>query len=489
MTPDELAVSLRFAGDLLQSGDAAGALQHCEKVLAVTTNHPIAITLAGLAYLELNQLDKAHALLHRALQMAPQNLHARFGLGRVKEAQFQYREAANYYHDVLEQESQHLAARVGYANCCVALGSCDEACHIYRDVLRCTGDQQLYRNLGIAALQQNDLSLAEQHFSQLLEAFPEDPDVQPQMATALLKQERFAEGWPYYEKHLEYLFGNGQRYATNLPMWDGSGGKRVLIWCEEGPGDVAMFASIIPRLLSLSEHVTLAVEYRFHSLFRRSFGADLKLITLEEIELVCQADYDARISIAGCMRFLREDARSFAETAAGYLTPDSDRVSRYRDTLKLASGNRKLVAINWRSFRKGGGEERSIPLTQLLSVLPFDQYLPVNLQYGDVGAEVAEAEAVGHRLLTLPNLDTTEDIDGLAACLAACDLHISIDNTAVHIAGAVGVDQLVLLPFCGDWRWGLRRNDSLLYQGTRLLRQTKFADWSEPLSQIAALNR
>ena len=488
MTPDELTVSLRSAGGLLQSGDAVGALQHCEKVLAVAANHPIAITLAGLAHLELNQLDQAKELLNRALQMAPQNLHARFGLGRLMEARRRYQDAVGHYREVLKQESQHHAARVGYANCCVALGSFEEANNIYRDVLQRTGDQHLYRNLGIAALEQNDLTLAEHYFERLLEIFPEDPAVQPQMATALLKQERFADGWPYFERHLNNIFGHLHQYATDVPIWDGSGGKRMLVWCEEGPGDVAMFASVIPRLLSSSKQVTLAVETRFHTLFHRSFGADLRLIKLDEIERICQADYDARIAISGCMRFLRDGAESFAETAAGYLQPDSDRVSRYRTILRTAAGNRKLVAINWRSFRLEGGEQRSIPLTQLLLALPPDQYLPVNLQYGNVGAEVAEAEAAGHQLATLSDLDTTQDIDGLVAAIAACDYQVSIDNTAVHLAGAIGAEQTVLLPFASNWRWGLGRASCLFYQNTRLYNQSRPGDWSEPLSKLSGLS-
>ena len=488
MTPEEGAASLTSAGALLQEGNAAAALQQCQNVLAVSPNHPIAITLAGLAYLELDQLDQARELLNRALQIAPKNLHARFGLARIMEMQHQHQYAARYYREIMEVDSQHYAARVGYANCCVALGSHGEAKDAYRELLQSTGDQHLQRNLGIVALEQNDLSLAEKHFRALLDAFPEDPDAHSQLAGALLKQERFADGWPYYLRRLENFFGHHKEYATGLPLWDGSEGKRILVWCEEGPGDIAMFASVIPRLLSLSEHVTLAVEARFHSLFTRSFGVDLKLIAPEQIEGVHEKDYHARIAIAGCMQFLRNDAASFAETASGYLQPDSDRVSRYREILRAKADNRKPIAINWRSFSEENGAQRSIPLMELLVALPPDQYVPVNLQYGDVDEEVTAAEAAGHPLITLPDLDTTQDIDGLVAAIAACGYQVSIDNTAVHLAGAIGVGQVVLLPYASNWRWGLGRTASLFYQDTHLLSQLSWGDWSGPLSKLSALD-
>ena len=83
-----------------------------------------------------------------------------------------------------------------------------------------------------------------------------------------------------------------------------------------------------------------------------------------------EKDYHARIAIAGCMQFLRNDAASFAETASGYLQPDSDRVSRYREIIRAKADNRKPIAINWRSFSEENGAQRSIPLMELLVALP-----------------------------------------------------------------------------------------------------------------------
>jgi len=101
---------------------------------------------------------------------------------------------------------------------------------------------------------------------------------------------------------------------------------------------------------------------------------------------------------------------------------------------------------------------------------------------------VTAAEAAGHHVITLPDLDTTQDIDGLVAAIAACGYQVSIDNTAVHLAGATGVSQVVLLPYASNWRWGLGRTASLFYQDTHLLSQLSWGDWSEPLSKLSALD-
>ena len=62
----------------------------------------------------------------------------------------------------------------------------------------------------------------------------------------------------------------------------------------------------------------------------------------------------------------------------------------------------------------------------------------MDLQYGDTSAERAAVEReTGIRIERL-DVDNTNDIDGLAALISACDLAVTVDNTTVHLAGALG---------------------------------------------------
>ena len=361
MTSAEITAAVKSAGSALQSGDAVDALELCASVLVVSPKHPIALTLAGFSCFELSDLNEAERYFTQAIQAAPKNLHAMFGLGKVLEGQRHFQKAANQYRRVIDRQPEHHPARVGYANCCVALGLCGQAIEIYTDVLQITKDRQLYRNMGIAAMEMNDLLLAESHFIALLRATPEDPDAHSQMASCLLKQERFAEGWPFYQRRLEDFFGNHQKILSGLPLWEGGEGKRLLVWSEEGPGDIAMFASVIPQLIAVSQQITLLVEARFHTLLQRSFGNDLRLVQGSEAPELASDEFDARIALASCMQFFRREAAAFAETNTGYLKPDAARVAHFRQSLFTESKNRKLVAINWRSFSEENGEQRSIP--------------------------------------------------------------------------------------------------------------------------------
>ena len=118
-------------------------------------------------------------------------------------------------------------------------------------------------------------------------------------------------------------------------------------------------------------------------------------------------------------------------------------------------------------------------------MLDKDELLFINLQYGEVEQEISQAEKdLGVKVINLDSVNKHDDIDGLAAIIEACDLVISIDNTTVHLAGALGKETHVLLPYVPDWRWLLDRKDSPWYQSLRLYRQATVFDWSEAFTSL-----
>jgi ADP-heptose:LPS heptosyltransferase len=109
----------------------------------------------------------------------------------------------------------------------------------------------------------------------------------------------------------------------------------------------------------------------------------------------------------------------------------------------------------------------------------------VNLQYGEVSKEIINLRSeLGTEVLEMPGLDLFSDIDGLAALISACDFVISIDNLTPHVAGALGVNTMLLLPKAADERWGLEPGKSYLYDSVNLYRQSSYNNWSEPLKNI-----
>jgi Glycosyltransferase family 9 (heptosyltransferase) len=77
------------------------------------------------------------------------------------------------------------------------------------------------------------------------------------------------------------------------------------------------------------------------------------------------------------------------------------------------------------------------------------------------------------------------DFADTAAVIESCDLVVTIDSSAAHLAGALGKPAWVMLPWIPDWRWLLDRGDTPWYPTLRLFRQPSRGDWTSTIERVA----
>jgi ADP-heptose:LPS heptosyltransferase len=183
--------------------------------------------------------------------------------------------------------------------------------------------------------------------------------------------------------------------------------------------------------------------------------------------------------------FLRSREADFPSTP-GYLVADAERTKRLRDSFQLAAGER-LIGISWSSQNPQLGHHKSIPLREWAGVLGVPRCRFVDLQYGDTSAEKAALETEAGLRLAAGGVDLRNDLDGVAALVAACDLVITVSNTTAHIAGALGIPGWVLVPAGSGklWYWGHDREATPWYPSLRIIRQTSPGVWRDVLENIA----
>jgi ADP-heptose:LPS heptosyltransferase len=96
------------------------------------------------------------------------------------------------------------------------------------------------------------------------------------------------------------------------------------------------------------------------------------------------------------------------------------------------------------------------------------------------------SDTAGSRTLDL--IDHTSHVANFsdsAAFISQLDLVITVDTAAAHLAGALGKEVWVLLPFAPDWRWLLDRPDSPWYPTMRLFRKKPLEPWPPLIAQVA----
>ncbi|WP_245986000.1 tetratricopeptide repeat protein [Azospirillum thermophilum] len=299
------------------------------------------------------------------------------------------------------------------------------------------------------------------------EALATDPglaDARILRAMALLSLGRFAEGWQAWEERWTVPPWSQSVGRFPQPEWRGQplGDRRLLVWGEQGIGDEIQFAAPLPGLVEAGVRCVLECEPRLIPLLARS---------LPEVELVARrtppdprlsaADIGAQIPSGSLPRLLLTDEAAFGGLRP-FLTADPARVAALR-AADADPAVRLRIGIAWHTSNPKYGRTRNIPLPLLTQALALPGVRLVVLQYGDWSGPVAELAGRGVDIVTPPATERWDDLDGLAARIAATDLVVSIDNVTVHMAGALGHPVWALLAHGPDWRWLRDRPDALWY--------------------------
>jgi ADP-heptose:LPS heptosyltransferase len=78
------------------------------------------------------------------------------------------------------------------------------------------------------------------------------------------------------------------------------------------------------------------------------------------------------------------------------------------------------------------------------------------------------------------------DFGDTMAVLDSLDRVVTVDTSIAHLAGAMGKEALVMLPYAPDWRWLLNRSDTPWYPSLRLMRQGPDRRWGPVIRAIAS---
>ena len=144
-----------------------------------------------------------------------------------------------------------------------------------------------------------------------------------------------------------------------------------------------------------------------------------------------------------------------------------------------------MVGVAWISKNKRIGHQKSMTLGDLAPLAVRPGITLVDLQYGDTEAERrAFAAETGVTLVHDDHIDQMADLDAFAAQVAAMDLVISVSNTTVHFAGALGVPVWVMLHMVPLNYWMLDREDSPWYPSARLFRQSEPGQWADVIRRV-----
>lgn len=270
------------------------------------------------------------------------------------------------------------------------------------------------------------------------------------------------------------------------PLWTGGPvRRRLLLWGEQGLGDEILYAGMLPEAVRRAGAVTLECEPRLVPLFARSFpGVTVVARRDPPAAETAAPDIDAHSTTLRLPRLFRRRAGDFPDHG-GYLRPDPGRMLAWRQA--LAGDGGPVVGFSWTGGSARTGANK-VPAAGAWAPFAGIAGLRLVSLIGGAGEDEAIArlpEALARRIRPCPDPAFRDDLDSAAALIAALDGVVGIAGTTAHLAGALGVPGLVLLPRAPIWVWGRSGARCPWYPSLSLFRQSADGDWTDAMHQAA----
>ncbi|KAA0584384.1 glycosyltransferase family protein (plasmid) [Azospirillum oryzae] len=503
-----------------QSGQTGEAARLYGEIVAADPLFAPAVNNLGLLRANAGHDMEAVALFRRALSLSPDSLNGWNNLGALLVRLGRPEEAVRAYRAAIRLKPDQPAALNEMGIQLERLKRPEEACDAFaRAAALAPGDAEIANNHGAMLRMAHRLDEAAARFRraialnphyagaysnlgstvkdkgafwEALLAFRRATRLDPDFAGAHWNESLvrlllgdFVQGWRGYEWRWKHGRLPSPQRSFVQPRWDGSPlqGRRLLVYWEQGFGDVLQFVRYLPLLARTAgggtggQPVYLECQRALLPVLRRLPGT----IAVETGGPL--PDFDVQIPVLSLPALFGTRLET-VPSRVPYLTAEPDLAARWGERLKEVAkdGGGLKVGIVWAGAPTHGNDRnRSIGLAPFARLAAIPGVSLVSIQKGPTEGQAANPPG-GFPLLNLsPDI---KDFADTAAIMAGLDLVVCVDTSVAHLAGALGVPVWVLVPFAPDWRWMLDRDDSPWYPTMRLFRQDRPGSWDDAMDRL-----
>ncbi len=457
-------------------GEFETAAGYYKKILSINENNAEAEYSLGVCHQGLDNNDQALIHYKRAVELNPEYVDAFNNMGLLYAALKNYDEAERYYRLALKYNPEYFNAIINLGSIRLYADDFKGASELFNTALaiasgekdNAAGISVAYSNIGFMHLRRKNIDEAIKYFDISIELNPGSVLAHYNKAEALLVSGRYEEGWKEYEWRTGRKdFGKRKFKEPFKPEYD-LNGKRVLVYAEQGLGDALQFVRYLPMLKAKGCFVIFECGKEMHALLKGFKGAD-QIIERNPVESP-DIEYDYEVPLLSLPQYFNTTVEN-VPAVVPYLKADGGLKKLWADV--ISDEEKVKIGIVWAgSPIHTNDKHRSVRLQQFMNLLSTEGTHFYSLQKG-----FPVIQANDYRLLLTVLDEQIKSFSDTAAIIENLDLVITVDTSVAHLAGALGKEAWVLIPYMPDWRWLLEGERSIWYPTIKLYRQPAVGDW------------
>jgi len=455
------------------------ALSSYDKAISIKGDYAEAFNSRGTVLEELKRLEEALSSYHKAISINKDFTESYYNRGnvlhklkRLEEALSSYDKAISLHEDYAEAYSNRGLVLQDLKRLEEALSSYDKAISLHEDYA------EAYSNRGTVLEELKRLDEALSSYEKAISINKDYAEAYWNSSICYLLAGNFNEGWARYEwrwqsKSISKTAGIRK---FSQPLWLGTEvlkDQTIFLYAEQGLGDTIQFSRYVSLVAGLGAKVVLEVQPSLVKLLSYLEGISQIISKGDKLP-----NFDYQCPLMSLPLAFKTELKTIPSVSKNIST-DEKKVEKWQAI--LGEKTKPRVGIVWSGAVNHKNDlQRSLKLSQLITHLPSDyEYLSLQKEISDVDKEVLiECCKIKHFG------DDLKDFTDTAALCELIDIVISVDTSVAHLAGTLGKNTWVLLPYSPDWRWLLDRNDSPWYSSVKLYRQEKINDWESALVNI-----
>jgi len=461
-------------------GNNDEALRNYNTAIGLKPNYAGAYNNRGVALMSLGRVDEAIESYNKAIKLKSDYVDAYLNKGLALQSIFDFKESIKNYDRAIKLKPDYAKAYNYRGIALKSLGRVDEAIESYNKAIELNPNYvDPINNLGFMFQLKKDYKKALLYFRKALKLDPNSENKKFTIGLLNLKFKNFKEGWEGYElrKKLKDRDIKLKKYDFfKQPIFDQLKNKSILIYSEQGLGDIIQFSRYIEPLSKLNNKITFKTYPSLLKLFKK-FNNYCEVTSL----VLDLSKFDYICSLLSLPIIFKTDYNNIPPVVKNCLDVEEDKISFWQNQIK---SNNLKIGISWR----GNVEnklmfDKSFELKLFNNISNMKNIDLISLQK-DFKPELENPNKI-IKIKNFKNLDNGNDrfLDTVAV-MKNLDLIITVDTSIAHLAGTLGKNTWLILKCDADWRWFVNDSKTPWYPTMSIFRQEQIGNWKNPFTQI-----